>query len=440
MKFNCGGWRYLLLALSFLVSRLPAQDSASFSPSIQGPFLGQSMDDQSAPTAAGYPVDSQFGPDLVSVIPGIVKLASRSSSGVVFGGAVSQGYGWTNRDLATDTTGSITGTVSVAQPFVGVYQSGRREGVLLEYSPTIDLFSRHQWNGNVLQRGGIRGYDDLSRRLRWSFASYTTYGLEYLRQLDSIEIGAYPGWITFLQPSNTVLVASAATGMTWRRKELQEFSFIVSGSYSSVNNGPSYNAVSARVQMTNLFGHESKWYLYGQTDRHSNQPGCNRVGSGGGFDLHVSASTRLALEAGPEYGDGACAVRWGASFDGSVTQRLTSRTVLSVSASRHLIEPYLLQSRWTDVYSGRLQQKTSQNTRVDFGAGYARSSDFPGQAGSHYSSLLLFSELHWLLSDSLTFVGSYRYAKRDLHPAIDTRYSWVVASLVWHPASRGKHR
>jgi hypothetical protein len=311
--------------------------------------------------------------------------------------------------------------------------------VLLEYSPTIDLYSSHQWNGNVLQRGGIRGFYDLSRQWRLNFSSYTTYGLEYLRELNGVEIGAYPGWLTFLQPTSTVLVASGDGGLTWRRKPLQEFSLIVSSSYSSVNNGPNYDAVLARVQMTNFSGHDSKWYLYGQANHHSNEPGCNRVGAGGGFERKVTASTRIALEAGPQYGEGACVARWTVGFDGTVSQRLTPRTVLYVGASRHLIEPYLLQSRWTDIYSGRLRQKTSQNTRVDIGAGYTRSSELPGRTGSHYSGLLLFSEFRWFLSDNLSFIGSYRYAKRDVPSTFDTRYSWVVGSLVWHSGSRDKH-
>jgi hypothetical protein len=440
MKFRCGRLLYLLLAASILVSRMPAQDTASFGPQVHGPSAAESSSAAPEPSNLGYPADS-FSPDAVLVIPGIDNLSDLSGTGVVFGAGVSEGYGWTDKGQNLETTGSISGTVSVAQPFVGVFHSGRRESLLLEYSPTIDLFSSHEWNGNILQRGGLRGYFDLSRRWRFSFSSYSTYGLEYLRELDGIEIGAYPGWLTFLEPSKTVLVASVSTGLTFRRKPLQELSLIVNSSYSAIKNGPNYDAISARAQVSNFFGRDAKWYLYAQTNHHSNEPGCNRAGVGAGFDKYVTSSTRLALEAGPEYGEGTCTARWTGSFNGTIAQRVTPRTELYFSASRHLIEPYLLQSRWTDVFSGRLRQKTTRNTRVDFGAGYTQSSDIPEDMGAqaHYTGLLLFSEFHWLLSDSLTFVGSYRYAKRDLPSGVDNHYSWVVASLVWHPGSRSGH-
>jgi hypothetical protein len=128
-------------------------------------------------------------------------------------------------------------------------------------------------------------------------------------------------------------------------------------------------------------------------------------------------------------------------------QRITPRTRLYLTAARDLIEPYLLQSRWTDIFSARLERKISQTTSFAAGAAYARSSDLPGTQVSRYRGFQALSEFTWRMSESVKLVASYRYFKRDFNfaqdftqPSFEARNSWVFLSLVWHPSSRSERR
>ncbi len=431
---------HLLLTMGALLSQMPAQVGG-----LAEPAWGQSVSSSPQANASGDspngdapPADEMSGSgEMVFVIPGVINLEELSGSGVLFGGGISEGYGWEHGSQSGDPQGSI----SVVQPYVGLFESGHRHKILLDYSPTLDLFNQNRWDGSVLHRVAIGGYAMLSERWSWMFSSYGTDGLEYLRELDGLAIGAYPGWMTFSVPTDTVLLASATTGLRFRRTLRQEFSLTVNDTYSSIQHGPHYDAGTSRLQMTNYLSQNSNWHIYAQANRYSSQPGCTRVGTGAGFVWRANASTTLSLEGGPEYGSGPCFNHLTANFGGSLGQRFTPWTMLYLSAARDLVEPYLLQSRWTDIYSAKLWFKTSQNTNAAIGAAYALSSDLPGEVVSRYRGMLLFSEFHWRLSDSLSLVGSYRYFKRDIGSfGFEDRHSWIFGSIVWHPVSRARGR
>jgi len=434
---------HLLLMVAALGHQLPAQVGNVSSSDARGTGGGSERQPEASSGDPGSGEGAPPAADLVAtqsmvfIIPGVINFGGLSGAGVLFGAGASEGYGWVHNGTPSDAQGHI----SVVQPYVGLFQAGHRHRFLFEYSPTVDLFNKDHWDGSVLQRGGIRASDRLSERWGWNFSSYTTYGQEYLRQLGGLATGEFPGWLTFSVPTDKLFVAAVSTGLTLRSKPLQEFSFTVGDTYSSVRHGPHFDDGSARVQMTNYFGRESKWYTYAQANRYTNQPGCTRIGAGGGFVWNASVGTTISAEAGPEYGSGTCVDRWTSTFGASLSQHLTPTTVLYLSATRDLVEPYLLQSRWTDIYSAKLWQKTSQNTYVAAGAAYARSSVLPGETMSRYRGLLYFSEFHWRMSNSLTLVGSYRYFKRDLSdPSFEDRNSWVFLSIVWHPFTRGMRR
>lgn len=324
---------------------------------------------------------------------------------------------------------------------------------MLEYSPTVDVYNQNQLDGGVFQRGGVRGYVDLSRRWRWAFGGYGTSGTEYLRELSGLGLAEYPGWLTFQVPSELVRAGFGTTSLHWRRRPLQEFSIIAADSYSSIHNGPDFNGAFARLQMTNYLGTSSNWYAFVQGDRFSSQPNCTRVEPGGGFVYHLNASTTLALEGAPVLAVGTCTIHLTADFSANAVQRITPRTFVFLTASRDLIEPYLLQTRWTDIFTAKIGRKMSQHTILSLGADYARSSDLPNSDLSRYRGVQAFSEFAWHVSESVRLIASYRYFKRDFNlvrsfgvmnafddPHVEARNSWVFLSLVWHPVSRSMQR
>jgi hypothetical protein len=73
MTLWCGRLFYLLLALSTLVSRMPAQDYSSYGPRIQGSFPGKSPYGESAPSTDGSPMN-YLDPDAALVIPGLGRI------------------------------------------------------------------------------------------------------------------------------------------------------------------------------------------------------------------------------------------------------------------------------------------------------------------------------------------------------------------------------
>jgi hypothetical protein len=452
------GFFPLLLWVVVLVRQMPAQAQNNFGEyGPGGPIDSNSAStgdssnssasnasgNSSASSEEGYIPDQPLFTDWpVLVIPGVADLGELSGTGAVVGAGVSGGYG----QISDSELGNPSGFISVAQPYVGLFHAGYRDKVLAEYSPTIDLFNKNAYDGAVLQAGGIRGFDDLTRRLRWVFSGYTTYGTEYVRELQGLAIGEYPNWLTFLAPSETVFAASVSTGLHWRVKPKQELSVNVGDSYSSIRagspeDGAHYNADTVRGQFTDYFDRQSSWWAYGQASRYSDQPGCTRVGWGGGLAWNITSSTGFSLEGGPEYGDGTCVVRWTGNFGGSLSHRFTPGTVFYLSAIRDLVEPYLLDSRWTDIFSAKLWQRTSRNTSIAAGAAYERSSDLPGQTIARYRATLLFTEFHWRLSESLSLASGYRYFKRDFSsPGFEGHDSWVFCSIVWHPMGRGTRR
>ena len=387
-----------------------------------------------APSSGGW----EFSESPALVVPGVIALRGLSGAGLVLGTGLSGGYG----QISSSTPGDASGFIAVAQPYAGLFQTGPRHKVLLEYSPTINFYNNDRWEGGVLQRAGFRGFTDLSRRWRWVFAADGTSGTEYLRELSGLGMGLYPGWLTFTAPSNVVRAASAITGLHWRRKPLQEFSFTVANFYSSVKDGPHYDAGLARLQMTNYFGRDANWYVFTEGIRYSNQPNCTRIVSGAGISVHFNTGTMLGLEGAPVYGTGDCTAQWTAGFSGRIVQRITPKTFFYLTAGRDLMEPYLLQSRWTDIFSARFAQGLSRNTRVSLGAGYAVSSDLPDSQLARYRGFQATSEFNWRLAEGLKLVATYRYFKRDFNYAYgdDTsfhgRNSWAFLSLVWHPMIR----
>jgi hypothetical protein len=428
--------------MGFFVSQLQAQN-ANFVESGFGPDVAAQQRDDSERSGSSSTAGGSFSGWPVLAVPGVASIEDLNGAGVLFGAGVSEGYGRVDSTIP----GELSGSISVVQPYLGFFQAGPRHKLLLEYSPTVDLYERGQFQGEVLERASIRTFTDLSRRLRWVLDAYGTSGSEYLRELSGLGMGEYPGWLTFTIPSEQVVLASATTGLHWRSNPLREFSLTFDDTYSSVRNGPQYDAGLARLQMTSYFARNSNWFAFGQVNRFSNQPGCTRIEPGVGFVYHFESSTTLALEGGPSVANGPCAVHLTSDFAAKLDQKITRKTTLYLSAGRDLVEPYLLQSRWTDIFSAKIGQKTSQSTSLSVGAAYARSSDLPDTQLSRYRGFQAFSEFNWHLSESVKFVASYRYFKRDfnladnfLDPSIKDRNSWVFVSLVWHPASRSIRR
>ncbi len=393
-------------------------------------------------TSAATPVSWELSEWPVFVIPGVVKLGELSGAGVVFGAGVSEGYG----DVTTNMPGDPSGSISVVQPYLGFYDAGERHRLMLEYSPTIDLYNQNKFDGGVLERGGIRGFNEITKRLRWVFAAYATSGSEYLRELSGLGMGEYPGWLTFTVPSQNVFASTATTGLHYRSRPHQEFAFTIGDTYSSVHDGPHYDAGLVRAQMTNYFGRESNWYLFTQANRYSNQPDCTRIEPGFGFVLHQSATTTFAVEGATAYGAGTCTVHLTGDFAGAFVQRIAPKVYLYLTAARDLIEPYLLQSKWTDEYTAKFGFDTSRTTSFLVGTAYARASDLPDTDLSRYRGFQAFSDFDWRLSESVRLVASYRYFKRDFNlatavdPSIEDKNSWIFLSLVWHPVSRSMRR
>ena len=445
MKFLHGRFFRSLLAVGIFSIRLAAQVAGLPSPE-KGPSESASVrhTDESSTNADGGssggapPAAQLVGNDnSVFIIPGVINLEGLSGAGILFGAGVSEGYGWLSGNSSSDPQGSI----SVVQPYVGLYQSGYRHKILFEYAPTVDLYNQNKFDGSVLERGGLRGYHLLSPRWGWTFSTFTTNGSEYLRELDGLAIGQYAGWLTFAHPSASLLMATGSTALKFHPTPRQIFSLDFTDTYSQVKHGPHYDAGTARLQMTNYFGRDSNWYAYGQATRYSDQPGCTRVGSGAGFIWNLSGKTTISLEGGPEYGSGPCFNHLTANFSGAIAQHFSPWTILYLSAGRDLVEPYLLESRWTDVYSAKLWMKFSQNVTGSIGSAYTRSSTLPGETVPEYRGFVLFAESHWRLSDSLSLVGTYRYFKREIaNPGFDDRHTWVFASVVWHPLSRARRR
>lgn len=428
----------LLIAIGALLSPLQAQVGGLADPDWgrMEAHATSTENDADSKEGGAPPAGDLIATDgMVFIIPGVINLEDLSGSGILFGAGLSQGYGSVHSSLQGDPKGAVT----VASPYVGLYQSGHVHKVLLEYSPTVDLFNQNRYDGSVLQRGGLRGFDNISERWGWVFSTYATYGQEYLRELSGLATGEYPGWLTFSFPTDTLLLTSASTGLVFRRTLRQDLSFMVGDTYSAIKHGPHFDASTARVQLTSYFGHDSKWYIFTDALHSSNQSGCNRVGTGTGFVLNLNAYSTLSMEGAPEFGTGNCLDRVTVSYNGSLAEHLSPWTVFYLSATRDMVEPYRLQSRWMDIFSAKIRQKTSQNTDISLGSGYARSSDFPGTKTAEYRGFLLFSEFQWRLSDSLDFVTSYRYFKRDLADGFNDKHHWVFCSIVWHPIRRGRH-
>lgn len=443
----------LVLALGVFLGQASAQVADLSGPNLGPDAAGATSPDPGTSQSSGQTSSPAGGWEFtewpVLVIPGVVALPGLEGSGAVFGVGLSSGYG----QLSSTGTPTSSGDVSVAQPYVGLFQAGPRHKVMLEYSPTINFYNKEKADGTVLQRAGLRSFVDLSRRWRWVFSGYGTSGTEYMRELSGLGMAEYPGWLTFTVPSELVRFGFGSTGLHWRSRPLQEISLTVADSYSSIHNGPHFDGGFARVQVTNYFGKESNWYLFAQNNRFSSQPDCTRVEPGAGFVYGLNTSTKLSFGAAPVIGTGTCTIHLTGDFFGRLIQRITPKTLFYLSAARDLIEPYLLQSRWTDIYGAKIYRKISRTTSFSLGAAYAHSSDLPDTDLSRYRGLQAFSEFGWHLSQNLRLVASYRYFKRDFNlahdlmfldevkdPSFETRNSWVFLSLVWHPVNRNMRR
>src|SRR5215469_1794860 len=100
---------------------------------------GADSKEEGAPPAAGLIATD----GMVFIIPGVINLEDLSGSGILFGAGLSQGYGSVHSTVQGDAKGAVT----VASPYIGFYQSGHVHKVLLEYSPTIDLFNHSRYDG-----------------------------------------------------------------------------------------------------------------------------------------------------------------------------------------------------------------------------------------------------------------------------------------------------
>jgi hypothetical protein len=433
----------LLVALMLvgILGRVSAQVRSVFDPGPQPTDMNSNGDDgnpSSNNEDASFPPDNKFTVWPVLIVPGVADLAGLSGTGVLIGAGLSSGYGKVESTSRADTSGFI----SVAQPYVALFQSGHRHKILAEYSPTIDLYNNGQPDARVLQSGGIRAFSDLSPKWRIFFSDYTTYGKEYLRELYSVGTGYFPGYLTFEFPTDTVFLTEGKFGFNWKFSRRHELTTYVGNVYRNVEHVRHDDAAEVRTQLNNSFRRGSYWYVYAQTNHYSYQAGCTRTGAGQGLVLDLN-STTLGFEAGPEYGGHPCTDRLSAAFNAWLAQKLTPSTAFYLSAYRDLLEPYLLENRWTDVFSAKLLREISRHTSVAAGAAYLNSRDTSNQLYSRYHSFLLFSEFNWRLSNSVNFVTTYRYFKRgsfEGQQPFHDRHSWMFCSIVFQPTSRGARR
>jgi len=366
-------------------------------------------------------------------IPGLVSLSKVSGAGVVYGAAASQGYG---REHNFDQK-ATSGSVAVLEPYAGVYFAGHRTHFILEYHPIVDLETRDVWDGRVLQRAGFNSGVLLSRRWTWYLSGRGTYGPAVLQDIGLLSVGLQ----TYALPTDTILNVSGSTGLVWRRSLRHQFSFTVGDSYSSIQHGPSYSDMTARVQSLNGFGsRDSNWFVYADTTRYSFATDCTRVGFGAGVAVGLGTRTRVGVEAGPDFTVGHCVTPLHATFGGFLHQRLSNWTAVTLSAKRRLVEPTLLQSSYVDTVSGVLQQKTSRTTYLTAGASYIQGSSTPGQPLPGYRGFLFGSQFHWRVSNTASLIGSYQYFKRDSNSqTFPDRHSWVFFTFLWHPKGTTEH-
>jgi len=426
----------LLLALALLLGRLGAQVANSPGPDSQSsdPRTIWEADPTSLPGTGGGapPAGIDIFPDVIMTldIPGIIELSRLAGTGVVVGAAGSQGYGWDHTPQ-----GDTSGSVAVFQPYAGFYHAGRRDKFIFEYHPTIDLFTGDKWDGSVLHRAGFNIGYLISPRWTWYVSGRSTYGPAVLEDIGVLTVGLN----SFALPTDTVFISSGTTGFTWRSAKRQTLSFIAGNSYSAIKHGPHFDDSSTRVQFAQGFARDSNAYVYTQANRYSNLPGCTRVGFGGGVSFGVSANTRFGVQGGPEYSVGNCVAPVTSTFGGFIHQRFTKWTALTVSASRELTEPALLQSRWVDRLSAILQQRITRTTHLTLGSSYIRSSDLPGTTLPRYRGFLFSSQFHWHVASTVDFITSYQYFKREAATTgFPDRHAWVFFTLVWHPGIHGQ--
>jgi hypothetical protein len=432
----------LLLAASLMVrpARAQARNITGSDPQTTDSPLTPQQEDRSAPPSAteGDPLDLK---SIVLALSdrGTIWLDELVGNGLLYGVSTSQGYGWTRSGMLGDSAGSLF----VVQPYVGLFRGGHRTKILFQYLPTIDVYDGRQWGGGAFHRATVDGNYMLTQRLAWNFSGLTTYGKESLRQIAGLALAGgsgTAGWLTFASsPSDSLLVASAATGLNWNRTPRQELAFTITNSYGSASHSGEHYAVSVRAEIKNKVWRQATWNTYAQAHDYTSQRGCVMYGVGTGFSAPLGQKTSFGIESGPQFGGSGCGNRLSAAFAGFLQSRLSSRTTAYLSAKRELFLPYLVGNSWADNFSMRLKQETSRTTFVDASAAYVHSSN----AGStqRYQAYLLSSEFHWRATDTLSLIGSYRYFRRDTTIAgLQDRHSWIFCTVQWQPTSRNLHR
>ena len=384
-----------------------------------------------APDSVTPPTSSDSNSvDMGFDIPGIVALRLKGK-GLAIGAAASEAYGWARSGGAESS-----GAASILQPYMALYDAGQRTKFMLQYSPTIDLYSDQQWDGRILHRGILNFGHLLTQRWAWYFTARATEGPEALGDIENLAIVEPLGYQLFALPTRTLLAVKASTSLTFRRKPRQEFAIRANDYYSEIQQGPRNDAVSVRVQMTNGFGSNSDWFSYVQAHRYLSQD-CTRVGMGNGFGVGIGPGLRFVAEGGPEIGVGNCVIRVSATFRGYLFYRFSPTTLFVAGASRELTEPYLMQSRWFDDYSARVQQRVSRSTLFGVGGSYVRSADLEGATYPNFHGFMFFSRLRWRVTSSLSLVGSYQIFDREAAaPGFPDRRSWGIFSFIWHPGDR----
>ena len=434
-----------LLAGGILVPRLAAQTDNAPGPESQRADIQSGAKPVEpppgpAPTNSNSTRTDSNGTDVVTLgARGVVALDELAGDGLLIGLNESQGYGWVRRKTPPDSNGAI----SVLQPYIGLFQGGRRTKTLFQYAPTIDLYDGKHFDGSAFQHASFDGYHMMSERWKWKFSAVGMYGPESIREIASVAIdngnGAING-LTYALPNDTATIAIGSTVLSWSRTPRQEWSFTFADSFSSVTHGGHSDTAWTRAQITNSVGRNSLWISYAQIHTYVNQPDHVLFGLGVGYKSTLGEKTTFGVEGGPEISAGGRSGRISAAFAGYLQQQLLSRTTAQLRAERDLIVPYLSQSKWADNFSARLKQDTSRTTSVEAAAGYVRGADVVAGV-ERYRGFLVGTEFRWRVSETLTLVGLYRYFQRENPvPSFPERHTWALCTFEWRPVSRGFKR
>ncbi len=431
-----------VLVLGGLYAPAAAQESQGLAPIDAG--MNSSSPQQDNPRPRNADTQPAGGPprdiSAVDLATGeLIRLEDLEGNSLVYGISQSQGYGW----VKSQTNGNSEGSLSLVQPNLGVFHASRRTTALFQYAPTIDLYDGQHWDGGIFHNASADGYHLLSERMTLRFSGLFMGGSDAIRQIATLGIGGGNGGVDglpYVLAKNSTDLFLGSTGLHWMRTPRQEVSVVLSDSFSSETDAPATDTLGIRAQISSDVGRRSRWRAYLHTDFATNDPDRLIWILGSGFTSTFWKHTTVDLEGGPQFMTGQRHGRTSMAFSGSLKQEVSSRTGLYLTAQRDFNVSYLGQSRWADEYSVRLRQQMSRSIFVRADVGYVHATDIDTGIDDRHG-FYVGSQFDWHAADSVAFISSYRYFKRD-NPAsgIRERHNWVLGTLAWEPSRRTLHR